>query len=45
MRAAGEELEAHTVVATSIGLRFATGDDWLVASLADQSLVTRVLLA
>ena len=45
MRAAGVELEAHKVVPTSVRLRLATGDDWLVTSLADLSLVTRVLLA
>ena len=44
MRAAGEALEVHAAMATRVGLRFASGDDWLAARLADLGLVKRVLL-
>ena len=45
MRVAVEALEVPAVAATGFGLRFAAGDDWLAARLANPALVRWVLLA
>ena len=45
MRAAEAALEARMVAVTGIGMRFATGDDWLASRLTDPTFVKRVLLA
>ena len=45
MQAAEEALDAPVIAVTGVGLRFAAGDDWLAARLADLALVEWVLLA
>lgn len=44
IRVAEGALEAQAIAATGVGLRFAAGDEWPAAELADPVLVNRVLL-